>query len=249
MTDTPPGSAPLLPAATVEAALEKAALRAAVALDQAWGPEALGVAMRETAHQFNNLLTVLQSSAELLGMPNLPEARRGRYLLAIHDATDRAAKLVGSLQTLARSAAPKRTTFALADRLAGRAKAAPGLSVCADAAGFDAAIATLAASLRASGAQSAPDIRVALADGRPAWHDLPVSVDPHVTITLSGAADSSAFTSHLRAILEAAELAPEWVQLFAFLARSAGALHVRTSGEDAPAFVLSLPATRMPDAA
>ena len=231
-----------LPASDIDAALAAAARRAAAALDQAWGPEALGEAMRETAHQFNNLLTVLQSSAELLGMPNLPEERRGRYLHAIQDATDRAAKLVGALQALARTAAPKRMTFDVADRLAGLAKDPASLAVSADAAGFDAAIATLVAILRPSSALPPPDIRVRLAEGRPAWRDLPPSESPHVTVTLSGAARDSAFTRRLLTVLDAAELAPEWLQLFAFLARSTGALHVRISDDGAPAFVLALPA-------
>jgi len=249
MTGNPPALHALPHDAEIDAALARAARRAAAALDQTRGPEALGVAMRETAHQFNNLLTVLQSSAELLGMPNLPEERRGRYLHAIQDATDRAAKLVGALQALARSAAPRRLKFDVAGRLAGMAKGPTGLAVSTDAAGFDAAMAALVAALGTSGAATRPEICVAPADGRPAWRGLPASDGPHVAITLTGAASDNAFRSRLLATLETAELSPEWLELFAFLARSAGALHVRSSGDGAPVFVLTLPAAEKPGTA
>ncbi len=237
------------PDADFDAALDRAARRAAAALERTRGPEALGVAMRETAHQFNNLLTVLQSSAELLGMPNLPEDRRGRYLHAIGDATDRAAKLVGALQALARSAAPRRLTFDVTGRLAGAATGPAGLAVFTDAAGFDAAIATLVAALKPSSAQPRPEVRVTPAAGRPAWRGLPASDGPHVVITLSGAAGDTAFRGRLLAVLETVELPPEWLELFAFLARSAGALHVCSSDDGAPVFVLTLPMAEKPEAA
>lgn len=247
MTGNPSGpdafpSVSAVDAAQLDTALTQAAQRAAAELDRIRGTEALGVAMRETAHQFNNLLTVLQSSVELLGMANLPEERRGRYLHAIQDATDRAGKLVGDLQALARSAAPKRLTFDVAGRLAGLVKGPAGLSVSVDAAGFDAAIATLTAMLRPSSTQPRPDIRLALSDGSSAGHDLPAGEGPHVMITLSGSTSDSAFTNRFLDGLEAAELAHGWLELFSFLARSSGTLRVQTSNDGAPVFVLALPA-------
>ncbi|MGA7810444.1 ATP-binding protein, partial [Bradyrhizobium sp.] len=69
------------------------------------------------AHDFNNLLTVIRSSADLLRRRDLPADRMRRYVDAISDTADRAAKLTGQLLTFARRQALSRQVFDVADQL------------------------------------------------------------------------------------------------------------------------------------
>ena len=71
-------------------------------LRQAQKMEAVGQLTGGVAHDFNNLLTVIRSSTDLLKRPNLREDRRVRYIDAISDTVDRAAKLTGQLLAFAR---------------------------------------------------------------------------------------------------------------------------------------------------
>jgi PAS domain S-box-containing protein len=77
--------------------------------------EAVGQLTGGVAHDFNNLLTVIKSSTDLLKRPNLAEERRQRYVGAISDTVDRAAKLTGQLLAFARRQSLRPETFA-ADR-------------------------------------------------------------------------------------------------------------------------------------
>jgi CheY-like chemotaxis protein len=64
--------------------------------------EAVGQLTGGVAHDFNNLLTVIRSATDLLKRPDLPPERRERYIDAISDTADRAAKLTGQLLAFAR---------------------------------------------------------------------------------------------------------------------------------------------------
>nr|WP_237482452.1 PAS domain-containing protein [Lichenibacterium sp. 6Y81] len=79
--------------------------------------ETVGQLTGGVAHDFNNLLTVLRSSVDLLRRPNLAEERRRRYLDAISDTVDRAAKLTSQLLSFARRQALKPETFDAKDRV------------------------------------------------------------------------------------------------------------------------------------
>ncbi|MCJ2108360.1 ATP-binding protein, partial [Methylobacterium sp. E-041] len=57
--------------------------------------EAVGQLTGGVAHDFNNLLTIIRSSVDFLRRPDLPEDRRKRYMDAVSDTVDRAAKLTG----------------------------------------------------------------------------------------------------------------------------------------------------------
>jgi nitrogen-specific signal transduction histidine kinase/CheY-like chemotaxis protein len=72
------------------------------ALRQSQKMEAIGQLTGGVAHDFNNLLTVIRSSADLLRRRDLDETRRRRYVDAISDTADRAAKLTGQLLAFAR---------------------------------------------------------------------------------------------------------------------------------------------------
>ncbi|AWN37121.1 hybrid sensor histidine kinase/response regulator [Methylobacterium radiodurans] len=75
--------------------------------------EAVGQLTGGVAHDFNNLLTVIKSSTDLLKRPDLAEERRIRYVGAISDTVDRAAKLTGQLLAFARRQALRPETFAV----------------------------------------------------------------------------------------------------------------------------------------
>lgn len=81
-------------AATLETAQDQ--------LRQAQKLEAVGQLTGGVAHDFNNLLTVIKSSTDLLKRPDLSEERRARYIGAISDTVERAARLTGQLLAFAR---------------------------------------------------------------------------------------------------------------------------------------------------
>ncbi|HEU0097303.1 MAG TPA: PAS domain S-box protein [Allosphingosinicella sp.] len=75
---------------------------ARAALFQSQKLQALGELTGGVAHDFNNLMTVIRGSAELLTRPGLSEEKRGRYLKAILDTADRAATLTSHLLAFGR---------------------------------------------------------------------------------------------------------------------------------------------------
>ena len=81
------------------------------ALRQSQKMEAVGQLTGGVAHDFNNLLTVIKSSTDLLKRPDLPEERRQRYIGAISDTVDRAAKLTAQLLAFARRQSLKPEVF------------------------------------------------------------------------------------------------------------------------------------------
>lgn len=80
-------------------------------LRQAQKLEAVGQLTGGVAHDFNNLLTVIKSATDLLKRPDLSEDRRARYVGAISDTVDRAAKLTGQLLAFARRQTLKPEVF------------------------------------------------------------------------------------------------------------------------------------------
>ncbi len=83
------------------------------ALRQSQKMEAVGQLTGGVAHDFNNLLTIIRSSVDFLRRPDLPEERRRRYMEAVSDTVDRAAKLTGQLLAFARRQALRPETFAV----------------------------------------------------------------------------------------------------------------------------------------
>ena len=86
-------------------------------LRQAQKMEAVGQLTGGIAHDFNNLLTIIRSSTDLLRRPDLADARRKRYVDAISDTVDRAAKLTGQLLAFARRQALKPEIFDACERV------------------------------------------------------------------------------------------------------------------------------------
>ncbi|AWN50411.1 PAS domain S-box protein [Methylobacterium sp. 17Sr1-1] len=94
-------------------------LQAEEALRQSQKMEAVGQLTGGVAHDFNNLLTIIRSSVDFLRRPELPEARKRRYLDAVSDTVDRAAKLTGQLLAFARRQALAPEVFDVVARLQG----------------------------------------------------------------------------------------------------------------------------------
>jgi signal transduction histidine kinase/PAS domain-containing protein len=87
------------------------------ALRQSQKMEAVGQLTGGVAHDFNNMLTIIKSSTDLLRRPDLPEERRRRYVGAISDTVDRASKLTGQLLAFARRQALKPEVFDVRERI------------------------------------------------------------------------------------------------------------------------------------
>lgn len=79
--------------------------------------DAIGQLTGGVAHDFNNLLTVIRSSADLLRKPDLAEDRRQRYLDAINETAERAAKLTSHLLAFSRRQPLSPKVFDAADRV------------------------------------------------------------------------------------------------------------------------------------
>ena len=92
-------------------------LKAEEALRQSQKLEAIGQLTGGVAHDFNNLLTIIRSSVDFLRRPDLPEARKARYLDAVSETVKRAAKLTGQLLAFARRQTLDPQVFALDERL------------------------------------------------------------------------------------------------------------------------------------
>jgi PAS domain S-box-containing protein len=96
--------------------------RAEDALRQSQKMEAIGQLTGGVAHDFNNLLTVIRSSADLLQRRELTEEKRRRYVDAIAETADRAAKLTAQLLAFARRQTLRPEVFDAADRVLGIAE-------------------------------------------------------------------------------------------------------------------------------
>jgi CheY-like chemotaxis protein len=81
--------------------------------------EAIGRLTGGVAHDFNNMLTIVRASVDLLRRPGLSEEKRTRYFNAIAETADRAALLTGQLLTFARRQPMRPERFDVAERIRG----------------------------------------------------------------------------------------------------------------------------------
>ena len=93
-------------------------LKAEEALRQSQKLEAVGQLTGGVAHDFNNLLTIIRSSVDFLKREDLPPARRSRYVEAISETVERAAKLTSQLLAFARRQPLKPEVFDVNARVA-----------------------------------------------------------------------------------------------------------------------------------
>ena len=96
---------------SAEKSQQEALRQAEAQLRQAQKLETVGQLTGGVAHDFNNLLTIIRSSVDLLRRPDLPEERRHRYVNAIAETVDRAAKLTSQLLAFARRQALRPEVF------------------------------------------------------------------------------------------------------------------------------------------
>ncbi|MBO9725069.1 MAG: response regulator [Novosphingobium sp.] len=80
--------------------------------------EAIGQLTGGVAHDFNNLLTIIRSSAELLSRRELPREKQRKYIDAISETADRAAKLTSQLLAFARRQPLRPEVFDPAEKVA-----------------------------------------------------------------------------------------------------------------------------------
>jgi PAS domain S-box-containing protein len=133
-------------------------------LRQAQKMDAVGQLTGGVAHDFNNLLTVIRSASDMLGIKDLPVERRERYVTAISETVERAAKLTSQLLAFARQQPLKAEVFEVDLRIRGIAEMlrtivgsritleitleGEGLRVEADANQFETALVNLVANAR-----------------------------------------------------------------------------------------------------
>ncbi|ACB27184.1 PAS domain S-box protein [Methylobacterium radiotolerans] len=187
---------------TLEKERAETLLQAEEALRQSQKLEAVGQLTGGVAHDFNNLLTVIKSSTDLLKRPDLTEDRRVRYIAAISDTVDRAAKLTGQLLAFARRQALRPEVFdagrsvksigEMVETLTG-ARIAVSIRVgdepChihADPSQFDTALVNMAVNARdAMDGEGRLDISVEAVGIVPAMRSHPAMVGDYVRIALS----------------------------------------------------------------
>ncbi|WP_295475196.1 PAS domain-containing protein [uncultured Pseudomonas sp.] len=174
----------------------------AEALRQSQKMEAVGQLTGGVAHDFNNLLTVIRSSTDLLLRDDLDEPRRARYIQAISETVDRAAKLTGQLLAFARRQALKPEVFGAGDSV--RAMCAmiktltgsrievvadlPSRScfVNADPSQFDTALVNMVANARdAMNGEGQLSIAVRAVDSMPTMHGQPPISGPFVALSIT----------------------------------------------------------------
>lgn len=176
--------------------------RAEEQLRQSQKLEAIGQLTGGVAHDFNNLLTVIRSSADLLKRPNLTEDRRGRYVNAISDTVERAAKLTGQLLAFARRQALKPEVFAACDSIKSLADMISTLAgsrvkldlrlpeapcfILADRSQFDTALVNMTVNARDAMEETGQlTISVQAVDELPAVRTHKAVYAPYVAVTLS----------------------------------------------------------------
>ena len=172
------------------------------ALRQSQKMEAVGQLTGGVAHDFNNLLTIIRSSVDFLRRPDLPEARRARYMDAVSETVDRAAKLTGQLLAFARRQALKPETFDVGARLQGVADMVDTVTgarirvvtevptrpcfICADVSQFETALVNMAVNARdAMQGEGTLTLRLACDQTMPAIRGHNASRNPFAAVSVA----------------------------------------------------------------
>lgn len=177
-------------------------LKTEEALRQSQKMDAIGQLTGGVAHDFNNLLTVIRGSVDLLRRQDQPPEKRRRYIDAIGETADRAAKLTGQLLAFARRQALKPELFDVADSVrtlsdmivtltGSRMKLDLQLSpetcnVRADRSQFDTAVVNMALNARdAMNGEGTLTIAMGPVSGIPAIREHPPVTGDFVAVTIS----------------------------------------------------------------
>ncbi|RRV10224.1 PAS domain-containing sensor histidine kinase [Pseudomonas sp. v388] len=255
---------------TLENEQAAALKQAEEALRQSQKLEAIGQLTGGVAHDFNNLLTVIKSSADMLKRPDLPDARRLRYISAISDTVDRAAKLTAQLLAFARRQALQPEVFAACDSVRALSSMMETLTgplieivtelpeepcfVTADPSQFDTALVNMAVNARdAVKGQGRVTIRIEAAEQMP-------GIRAHAPVTGSFVAISitdnggGILKEHLDKIFEPFFTTKSvgqgtglgLSQVFGFAKQSGGEVMVRSTPGEGSTFTLYLPRAEKP---
>ena len=171
------------------------------ALRQSQKMEAVGQLTGGLAHDFNNLLTVIRGSVDLLRRPEVSDERRCRYIDAIADTADRAARLTSQMLAFARRQSLMPEVFDAADSVAALEpmvrtlagsritmaieRAADRYLVHADRTQFDTALVNLAANARdAMAGEGRLTFTLGRSCGKPAVRSHPAEAGDFVTIAV-----------------------------------------------------------------
>ena len=243
-------------------------LRSAEAqLRQSQKMEAIGQLTGGVAHDFNNLLTIIRSAADLLKRGVASEEKRARYIDAIADTADRAAKLTAQLLAFARRQALKPEVFDAAARIeaisemlrtivGGRIEVEIDLAcrscfVDADASQFETAIVNLVANARdAMEGEGKLTIRVEEARDVPATRGHSAAQGNFTAISVSDTG-SGISQDRLERIFEPFFTTKEvgkgtglgLSQVYGFAKQSGGEVIVRSELEQGTTFTIFLPKT------
>ena len=237
------------------------------ALRQSQKMEAVGQLTGGLAHDFNNILTVIRGSVDFLRRPDVSESRRQRYVEAIGDTAERAAKLTSQLLAFARRQALAPEPFDVCDSVCGLQQMLgtlvgsriridvelPGQPclVHADRSQFDTALVNLVANARdAMGGEGALTMIVGKSDRKPAVRAHPEFVGDFVTVAVRDTGSGIAadkldrifepfFTT--KGVGEGTGLGLS--QVFGFTKQSGGDVVVTSEEGAGTTFVLYLPAT------
>jgi PAS domain S-box-containing protein len=249
---------------------EQALRQAEAALRQAQKLEAVGQLTGGVAHDFNNILTVIRSSIDVLRLPQLPEPRRLRFMESIADAVTRATRLTSQLLAFARRQALQPAVFDAAsnleaigdmvDSLTGAGITVETLApdadcfVNVDPSQFDTAIVNLAVNARdAMAGHGRLTMRVALVDGIPAGRSHAARTGEFIAVSVSDTG-SGISPDHLSQIFEpffTTKGVGEGTglglsQVFGFAKQSGGEIDVASTVGAGSTFTLYLPRAGRP---
>ncbi|MBV9901867.1 MAG: PAS domain S-box protein [Alphaproteobacteria bacterium] len=239
-------------------------------LRQAQKMEAIGQLTGGVAHDFNNLLTIIRSSVDLLRRRDIAEDRKRRYIDAISDTADRAAKLTAQLLAFARRQALKPEVFDAPERVkivCDMIRTVVGSRIriefdiqcddCfieADIAQFETALINIAVNARdAMDGEGRLSISARAVEGIPAdpWHE-PVD-GPHVAISI-GDTGRGIPPELMAQIFEPFFTTKEvgkgsglgLSQVYGFVRQSDGEVQLETAPEQGSTFRLRLPLSQQP---
>ena len=235
------------------------------ALRQSQKLEAIGQLTGGVAHDFNNVLAVIQTSIELLKRLPLDDPRRPRFMDAIANSVTRGTKLTGQLLAFARRQALQPVVFDAAENVravldminsltGARVQTAlqlPGhpCFVNADPNQFDTALVNLAVNARdAMQGNGQMTIAVSAVDGIPQGPGGPVPPGPFVAVSVSDSGSGIA-PEHLAQIFEpffttkgvGAGTGLGLSQVFGFAKQSGGDIQVQSTPGQGSRFTLYLP--------
>jgi len=230
--------------------------------------EAIGQLTGGIAHDFNNLLTIVRSAIDLLKSPDLPEARRRRYVDAIDEAVERATRVTQQLLAFARRQKLDPERFDVAERIADvsellRQVVGPRISINTDVAvghchveadlcQFETALMNLAINARdAMEGEGALEIECDIVDAIPAMRGHAVTKGEFVAVSVRDTGAGIA-PELLPRIFEPFYSTKETgkgtglglSQVYGFAKQSGGAVGVQSAPGAGAAFTIYLPRSR-----